>query len=78
MPLLSERLPMQLASVLQHETNAEWDYSKNIGTISEYTTWSHAKIWWHDDKQGSFLAAGGSSLKPCIFQLGGGLFVLFC
>ena len=36
------------------EVAAEWDYTRNTGTPSDYSAGSGIKVWWHNDKRGSF------------------------
>ena len=35
---------------------AEWDYTRNSGTPVDYTAGSNSRVWWYNDKRGSFPA----------------------
>ena len=36
---------------------AEWDYTRNTGTPADYTASSSSKVWWCNDRRGSFHAS---------------------
>ena len=36
------------------EVAAEWDYTCNTGTPNDYPAGSGSKVWWYNDKRGSF------------------------
>ena len=41
---------------LHPDLAAEWDYSQNIGTPDDYSAQSNKKMWWRNNKRGSFEA----------------------
>ena len=45
---------------LSPDVAAEWDYTRNAGTPDDYPAYSGSKVWWYNDKRGSFQARIGS------------------
>ena len=36
------------------EVASEWDYTRNTGTPNDYSAGSHSRVWWYNDRRGSF------------------------